>query len=66
VTKPKQSLLGGTATDGSDRGYVGKFLPTYRTTYPRAIREALHALAESNPTPETYHRERARILGDLA
>ncbi len=34
------------------------------TTYTRSVREALFRLAESNPTPERYERERARILGD--
>lgn len=29
------------------------------TTYPRSVREALYRLAESNPTPERYERERA-------
>lgn len=66
MTTPKRALLGGRATDGSDREYLGKFLPTYRTTYSLAVREALHALAESNPTPDQYHRERARILGEHA
>ena len=43
-------------------GRGGGILPGTRTTYPRPIAEALHALAESRPTPEGYARERARIL----
>ena len=31
-------------------------------TYPRAVRDALAVLAESNPTPEAYEAEKARIL----
>lgn len=39
------------------------FLP-YR---PRRVTDALHRLAESNPTPAEYEMERARILeGDQA
>lgn len=34
--------------------------------YPQAIRERLAILAESNPTPERYEREKARILGGQA
>ena len=30
--------------------------------YPAAVARALHALAESNPTPQRYAEERARIL----
>jgi hypothetical protein len=37
-------------------------LPSFRTTYTLATREALAGLAESNPTPERYASERARIL----
>ena len=31
-------------------------------TYPRHVGAALHALAESNPSPERYEAEKARIL----
>lgn len=31
--------------------------------YPRRVRDALNELAESNPTPEVYEAEKARILG---
>jgi hypothetical protein len=41
----------------------GGTMPSLRTTYPAAVRAALHALAESNPDPLTYARERERILG---
>ena len=40
----------------------GGCMPTIRTTYPLATREALATLAESNPTPAVYASERARIL----
>lgn len=40
----------------------GGTLPSLRTTYTRDQRAALWRLAESNPTPIEYHRERARIL----
>jgi hypothetical protein len=30
--------------------------------YPRHTAEALHALAESNPTPEQYREAKERIL----
>ena len=40
----------------------GGMLPSIRTTYTLHIREALHALAESNPSPHHYATERARIL----
>lgn len=33
---------------------------------PRRITERLALLAESNPTPEQYEREKARILGGQA
>jgi hypothetical protein len=39
------------------------FMPSLRTTYSLAQRRALWSLAESNPTIEEYHREKARILG---
>ena len=42
----------------------GGMLPSYRTTYTPAQRAALARLAESNPTPEAYARERARILAN--
>jgi hypothetical protein len=42
----------------------GGCLPVYRTTYTLAQRKALNALAESNPTPEEYRQERARILSE--
>jgi len=32
-------------------------------TYPRHVGAALHALAESNPSPAEYEAEKARILG---
>jgi hypothetical protein len=36
--------------------------PTRFTTYPRHTAEALHALAESNPTPQQYREAKERIL----
>ena len=42
----------------------GGTLPSLRTTYPAPIARRLHELAESNPSPEVYYRERARILAD--
>lgn len=35
-------------------------------TYPRHVGAALHALAESNPSPAEYEAEKARILGGQA
>jgi hypothetical protein len=58
---PRPSIL------GTPLGYDGRgggMLPSLRTTYPPSVRRALHALAESNPTPERYRTERERILGD--
>ena len=55
-----RGLFGASADAGPMRG--GGILPSYRPTYPARIARALHALAESRPTPETYARERARIL----
>ena len=42
----------------------GGMLPAYRTTYTLQQRTALWELAMSNPTWQTYHAEKARILGD--
>lgn len=42
-------------------------LPTPLGTLPRftaRVAAALHMLAESNPTPETYDRRKAEILGE--
>ena len=36
--------------------------PCIRPAYTHAQRKALHALAESNPTPERYRAEKERIL----
>ena len=36
--------------------------PILRPTRPARVTDALHALAESNPSPERYAREKARIL----
>lgn len=53
-----------TKRHGSRRnGQNTPYLPVIRTTYTATVRQRLHALAESNPTPERYERERARILG---
>ena len=57
----RSSLFGGSSHEPG--GYLGKFLPTYRTTYPASVARVLHALAESNPSPTEYRTERARILG---
>jgi hypothetical protein len=38
-------------------------MPILRPAYTASQRAALHALAESNPTPETYAAQRAAILG---
>jgi hypothetical protein len=43
------------------RSYGGAML-LMRTHYPARIARQLAELAESRPTPETYARERARIL----
>jgi hypothetical protein len=40
----------------------GGMLPSIRTAYTLAQREALNALAESRPTLERYLQERQRIL----
>jgi len=40
----------------------GGSMPMLRPHYPARIAKLLPALAESNPTPERYARERARIL----
>jgi hypothetical protein len=56
---PRPSIL------GTPLGYDGRgggMLPSFRTAYPLATREALAQLAESRPTPEVYASERARIL----
>ena len=59
-----RSLLGAANTTTGRRGRnQGGILPSYRTAYPAHIARALHALAQSNPTPTEYRTERARILG---
>lgn len=41
--------------------------PILRPTRPARVTDALHALAESNPTPAEYERKKAQILeGDHA
>lgn len=52
----------GRVRDRSDAKPGGGCLPT-RPHYPASVARALHALAESRPTPETYARKKARILG---
>jgi hypothetical protein len=58
---PKPGMFG-TVRDRGDKRPGGGCLPT-RTTYTLAQRQALWRLAMSNPTPEQYHSEKARILG---
>ena len=55
--------LFGTARNNSDSRRGGGMLPSLRTTYSYHQRLALWRLAESNPSPEEYQREKARILG---
>jgi hypothetical protein len=38
--------------------------PTLRPTYNIHTARALHALAESNPTPDEYHARKKAILAD--
>jgi hypothetical protein len=38
-------------------------MPILRPAYTAVQRAALHALAESNPTPQEYATQRAAILG---
>ncbi len=44
-------------------GRSGGILPSLRTAYSLEQRRALWSLAMSNPTPERYASEKARILG---
>jgi len=37
--------------------------PALRPTYDLPTARALHALAESNPTPDEYHARKEAILG---
>ncbi len=61
--KLPRSLLGPPNPRDELRGQnTGGILPSLRTTYPAHIARALHALAESRPTPAHYAAERARIL----
>jgi hypothetical protein len=65
VPKRPGGVLGTRAPNGYSQdvpGRGGGMLPTYRTTYSYHQRLALWRLAESNPSPEVYQREKARIL----
>jgi len=58
----KRPNLFGPADDAQPPGHTGGLLPSLRTHYPLAVREALAALAEQRPPWPLYLRERERIL----
>jgi hypothetical protein len=60
MTDPRAGIFGTARAENPTRG--GGILPSFRPHYPARIARALHALAESRPDPETYARERKRIL----
>lgn len=62
MTPRDKSLLGGSAREYPSGGRGGGMLPCLRPRYTVAEARALFELAESNPTPERYAKERARIL----
>lgn len=57
-----RSMLGPPNTRNNPGAGFGGILPSIRPHYHPRVARALHALAESRPTPEAYARERARIL----
>lgn len=58
---PRRNLFGPASAGHEARG--GGILPTYRPYHSASVARALHALAESRPDPQTYAREKTRILG---
>ena len=58
----RTSVFNSNSHDGSDKRPGGGCFPI-GPTYSLEQRQALWSLAMSEPTPERYHREKARILG---
>ena len=58
----RTSVFNSNSHDRSDARPGGGCFPI-GPTYSLHQRRALHALAESRPTPARYYAERARILG---
>ena len=62
MTDRRAGIFGPQRAANPERG--GGILPSYRPTYPARVAQALHALAESNPTPTEYAETKRRILGN--
>jgi hypothetical protein len=60
--RPRNSVFNSNSHDRSDARPGGGCIPI-GPTYTLQQRQALWSLAMSNPTPEQYHSEKARILG---